>query len=305
VANLKNIKSKIRAVGKTRQVTKAMEAVSAAKMRKAQAQALGGRAYARAAVSILARLAGSKMLATHPLTRGSEAVASVLYIVITADRGLAGSLNSAVLKAAAADLRALGLPKEKVEIIAIGKKAHDFFERRGFTIALSFANTGEADAAALGQIVMSAVNRFAEGAFDAVKVVHQNFVSTFEQRPEVRTILPLQLEALETVVAGIVPARGKFADLSAGEAPATYEFEPSEEEVLGAILPRLAAIFVHHALLEAQASEHSARMVAMKSASDKASEMAHTLTIRYNKARQAAITREVSEITGGMEALAN
>lgn len=302
MANLKNIKSKIRAVGKTRQVTKAMEAVSAAKMRKAQALALGGRSYARAAVSILARLSGSKELLSHPLAAQRE-VQNALYMVITADRGLAGSLNSAVLKAAYADMQTLGLPVEKISVIALGKKAQDFFERRGYGMLHAVSNADMPEAGAVERAVTVALERFTKGEADVVKVVHQNFVSTFEQRPAVRTVLPFALKELEEVVAGIAPARGKFATEVSAEHPATYAFEPSEEEILNAILPRLAAIFVHHALLESQASEHSARMVAMKSASDKATEMTHALTIRFNKARQAAITREVSEITGGMEAL--
>jgi F-type H+-transporting ATPase subunit gamma len=138
-----------------------------------------------------------------------------------------------------------------------------------------------------------------------VKIAYQNFVSTFEQRPTVRTILPLSPQELEAVVADIVPKRGKYADTAQGSAAHNYTVEPSEEEVLDIILPKLAGIILHHARLEALASEHSARMVAMKSASDKAAELTHALTVRFNKARQASITREVSEITGGMEALAH
>lgn len=302
MANLKQIKGKIRAVGKTAQVTKAMEAVSAAKMRKAQGLALSGRAYARAAVSILARLSDSKELERHPLAQ-TRAVARVLYVVITSDKGLAGALNSSVLKSAYADILASGLPKERVEIIALGRKAHDFFERRGFTVLLSAPNTDLVDELLVEKVVERVTSAFSSSTTDAVKVVHQNFVSTFEQRAAVRTILPLTLKALEEVVEGIVPARGKFASEKEHSHPQSYTFEPSEDEVLKIILPRLVAVFVHHALLESQASEHSARMVAMKSASDKASELTHTLTVKFNKARQAAITREVSEIVGGMEAL--
>jgi F-type H+-transporting ATPase subunit gamma len=304
MANLKNIKSKIRAVGKTRQVTKAMEAVSAAKMRKAQGRALGGRAYARAAVAILARLSGSKELGAHPLAQ-KRSVERALYIVITADRGLAGSINSAVLKAAYADIQTLGLAKEKVAVVALGKKAQDFFERRGFEVVQATPNAETLQSGLVEETVLLALRRFTAWEADVVKVVHQNFISTFEQRPAVRTVLPFALRELEQVVAGIAPARGKFADAGSGEHPATYAFEPSEEEILEVLVPRLVGIFIYHALLEAQAAEHSARMVAMKSASDKASELSHALTIRFNKARQAAITREVSEITGGMEALAS
>ena len=303
-----------------------MEAVSAAKMRKAQNRAFAGRGYARAAVSILARVSGSRELASHPLTRGattllferasddegsnSRVVAPIhqaLYIVITSDKGLAGALNSAVLRATAADIAQSGLAKEHISIIAVGRKANDFFTTRGFAVVLYRANTDELDAAFITELVHEAAARFMREEVDVVKVAYQNFVSTFEQRPTLRTIFPLSLTELEAVVGDILPAKGAFAPRHTeheAQKPQTYTIEPSESEVLTAILPRLASIFVYHALLEALASEHSARMVSMKSASDKAEELTGEFTLQFNKARQASITREVSEITGGMEAMA-
>lgn len=305
MAGLKAIKLKIRSVEKTRKVTKAMEATSAAKMRKAQNMALRGRAYARAAVSILARASGSHELQTHPLTAMRE-VKKALYIVITSDKGLAGALNSAVLRATLGDITKRGLSQQDVSIIAVGKKTNDFFMMRGFTIEAFHANTNEFSNELIEQLVRESAVRFGAMQVDAVKIVYQNFVSTFEQRPTLHTIFPLSLSELEQVVGDILPARGVYAKPSIVEVqPTTYSVEPSEKEVFEAILPRLASIFVYHALLESQASEHSARMVAMKSASDKAGEMRDNLTLKFNKARQAAITREVSEITGGMEAMAN
>jgi F-type H+-transporting ATPase subunit gamma len=151
-------------------------------------------------------------------------------------------------------------------------------------------------------ILNTARGRFESGAVDVVKVAYQNFITTFEQRPTLRTVFPLSLEELQTVVADIQLPRGATAQ-AISEAPTAYTVEPSETEVFGAIVPRLAGIFLYHALLESQASEHSARMVSMKSASDKAGELTNTLTIKFNKARQAAITQEISEITGGMAAM--
>lgn len=311
---LKQIKSKIKSVEKTRKVTKAMEAVSAAKMRKAQQQALSGRAYARAATSILARVSGSQQLKNHPLTRGSEASRSPasghngnaserntssrsLYIVITSDKGLAGGLNSAVLRSTLADI------KGEAEIIAVGKKANEFFINRGFKVLAFHPNTDAVNAEIVMQLVQESAEKFASGDIDVVKIAYQNFVSTFEQRPTMRTIFPLSIEELEKVVGDITPAKGAFAKTEGEVRPQAYTIEPGEEEVLGEVLPRLASIFVYHALLESLASEHSARMVAMKSASDKAGELTHSLTLVFNKVRQAAITREVSEITGGIEAM--
>jgi len=296
-----------------------MEAVSASKMRKAQQRALAGRAYARAAVSILARVSGTRELASHPLVRSGEKdvfsgeinrlltpaktsfspPSRVLYIVITSDKGLAGALNSAVLRKVQSDITGA------TSIIAVGRKANDFFVARGFAIEAYHPNTDGLTQELLSEITAEAGQRFASGAVDVVKIAYQQFVSTFEQRPTLRTVFPLSLEELQKVVSDIAPARGAFSS-GTSDVPhtQTYTVEPSEGEVLDAILPKLASVFVYHALLEALASEHSARMVSMKSASDKAGEMEHSLTLQFNKARQAAITREVSEITGGMEAMA-
>lgn len=306
MAGLKAIKTKIGSIKKTKTVTKAMEAVSAAKMRKAQNRALAGRAYARAAVSILARISGSRSLSAHVLT-AARPVSHSLYIVITSDKGLAGSLNSAVLRGAFAEIKAQGRGPESVSVVAVGKKANEFFLNRGFAVEVYHPNTEELTSELIQDIVREAANRFAAGVVDEVKIAYQNFISTFEQRPTIRTVFPLSLAELQKVVADIVPARGAFAEqgsLVSPNQPSAYTIEPSEEEVLGAILPRLASVFVYHALLESQASEHSARMVSMKNASDKAGEKEHEYTLQFNKARQAAITREVSEITGGMEAMA-
>src|SRR5579859_607097 len=293
MAGLKQIKTKIRSVEKTRKVTKAMEAVSAAKMRKAQSAAIGARAYARAATAILARVSGSQELANHPLTQARE-IERALYLVITSDKGLAGALNSAVLRATLADMRSLGLPASAISVIAVGRKANDFFASRGYTIESYHPNTDEVSTAIISELVTEAASHFAGGTTDVVKIAYQNFVSTFEQRPILRTIFPLSLGELEKVVSDIIPARGVFSQAASHHYQVgninTYTIEPSEREVLDAVVPLLASIFVYHALLESQASEHSARMVAMKSASDKAQELTHTFTLKFNKARQAAIT---------------
>jgi F-type H+-transporting ATPase subunit gamma len=221
-----------------------------------------------------------------------------------------------VLRATAADIVASGLSKDAISIVAIGRKANDFFTARGYTVSLYHANTDQLDSTFINELVHEAAARFARAEVDVVKVAYQNFISTFEQRPTLRVIFPLSLTELEKVVNDIQIRRGAGATLPSSSSDAhgimaaapriaNYTVEPSESEVLTAILPRLASIFVYHALLESQASEHSARMVSMKSASDKAVELTSTFTLQFNKARQASITREVSEITGGMEAMAN
>ncbi len=290
---------------KSQTVTKAMEAVSAAKMRKAQQTALAGRAYARASAAVLARVAGSRDLVVHPLA-AVRPVGKALYIVITSDKGLAGALNSGVLRAAAADIGRLSLPIENVQIIAVGRKTQDYFSSRGYKVIKYYPNNAALTSVQMREIVDQAALRFVlngaaiEGV-DVVKVAYQNFVSTFEQRPTLRTIFPLSLAELEKVVEDIVPKKGAYSrDVSQTYVnPTTYTLEPGETTVLDAILPLLAGVYVYHALLESQASEHSARMVSMKSATDKAGEMQDRLTLQFNKARQAAITREVSEIISG------
>lgn len=299
MAGLKQIKSQIRSYEKTQTVTKAMEAVSAAKMRKAQVQALSGRSYATAALSILERISGTQAVQNSPYIRGNGGHGS-LYIVITSDKGLAGSLNSGVLKKVYADM-----PKD-ASVIAVGKKANDFFTTRGIKVEAFHQNNDQVSSEVIDEIVREAVWRYAEGTISTVKIAYQNFISTLEQKPALHTVLPLTQEELHAVVAGIAPTKGAFSNETRDEAPASYTTEfDSEVDVLGAIMPKLVSIFVYHALLESQASEHSARMVSMKSASDKAGEMEHGLTLMFNKARQAAITREVSEIIGGMEAMSN
>lgn len=305
MASLKTIKGKIVATAKTRKVTKAMEAVSAAKMRKAQVRALSDRAYATAAVGVLSRLSGSSALSQHTFLT-ERPVARALYIVITSDKGLAGALNSGVIKAALADMAALGLAAKDVQIAAVGRRANDFFSRRGFAVNSYFENAeGKVDADVLHRVVEQALLDYRLGGVDTVRVAYQSFISTFEQKPTVRTMLPFSLEQLAAIIADITPARGKFSEAPAeAAAPSQYTVEPSEEGILDALIPRLASIFAYHALLESQASEHSARMVAMKNASDKAGDKVKDLTRLFNRARQAGITREVSEIIGGIEAMA-
>ncbi len=299
---LKDIKNKIKATERTHKVTRAMEAVSAVKMRKTQASALSGRAYARAALSILTRLAGTTDVKRHPLARAREGKKLAL-IVITSDKGLAGSLNSGVLKRAVEAID--GRAHTDVTIFAYGKKGEEFFARRGFTIASAFSNkTDDISLTLMNELAARVSERFSAGDFDKVIAVYSNFKSTFEQTPVMRRLLPLSLGALTEIVEGIVPTKGKWSNGVSLSAPAAYALEPSGEAVLGALIPRLTAISLYHMLLESKASEHSARMVAMKNASDKSKEVTHDLTRLFNKRRQAAITREVSEIVGGREALA-
>lgn len=298
---LKDIKTKIKATERMNKVTRAMEAVSAVKMRKTQGSALTGRAYARAALSILTRLSGTSYVKEHPLGMDREG-SKLALVVITSDKGLAGALNSGVIKRATEALE--NHSKEDVTIFAYGKKGYEYFSRRGYTVARYVENKqDDVPLSVMEDLVVDLTEGFLAGSFDKVSAVYSNFKSTFEQLPTVRRLLPLSLGALNDIVAGIIPVKGKWADEETVETPADYAVEPSGAEVLNVLIPKLVAVALYHMLLESKASEHSARMVAMKNASDKSKEVVRDLTRTFNKVRQAAITREVSEIVSGREAL--
>lgn len=307
MASLKNIKLKIQSYKKTGTVTHAMEAVSAVKMRKAQERALSGRAYAAAGLSVLERLSGVADLKKHHWM--TEQGGRTCFIVITSDKGLAGSINSGVIKKVEHEIRERNLSKDEVVIAPIGKRGHDFFGTRGYSLLPVLPSDRKAtdditenDVMAITQII--GISRNIRDIGDCF-IAYQNFISTFEQVPVIRQLLPITSELIRKMVEGIRPARGKYAPANREDSthPATYTIEPDADTVLNVLLPRLLNMAVFHAILESKASEHSARMVAMKSATDKAKEMAHSLTRVFNKVRQAAITREVSEITSGIEAM--
>ena len=301
MANLKSIKTKILSYKKTGTVTHAMEAVSAVKMRKGQERALSGRAYAAAALSVLERLSATADIARHPLMREREGKTAL--IVVTSDKGLAGALNSAVIRKLETELRERDLGTQDVVVYAFGRKGGEYFTSRGYSVET--VRTNVSDGISEGEMSEMTAAIIGREDISSVLVAYQNFVSTFEQHPTVRQIVPIQPDTMQEIVKGIRPAKGKYAPHHVEDFahPAVYTIEPDADAVLSVLLPKLLNIAVFHALLESKASEHSARMVAMKSATDKAQDMAKGLTRTYNKVRQASITREVSEITSGIEAM--
>ncbi len=312
MASLKDIKLKILSYKKTGTVTHAMEAVSAVKMRKGQERALSSRAYAAAALSILERLSATVDVARHPLLKEQDPSTSLrvnktCMVIITSDKGLAGSLNSGVIRKAEQELSRRRLDKQDVCFVAFGRRGGDYFASRGYEVLVKHENVSDGvSEEEIRDATDKLLTMHAKGGIGSALVIYQNFVSTFEQQPSVRQIVPITSAMIQQFVVGIRPAKGKYAPLGAPESltkAATYTIEPDADTVLTELLPRLLNIAVFHALLESKASEHSARMVAMKSATDKAKEMAHNLTRTFNKVRQAAITREVSEITSGIEAM--
>ncbi len=278
-----------------------MESVSAVKMRKSQLRAFESRPYVHAAMRILSRVATLDEVGQHPLSarRTSE---RKLLIVVTSDKGLAGSVNSAILKQLDRALAA----GDTFDVIAIGRKAVEYAERNNLTIVGRYTNVHDdvtiPDVYTMAEVALRA---YAESVtYGKVEILYQNFISTFEQAPTRRQVLPLDPAEVHYIMQGIKPKTGKFSeDTVAPDVVIQYVIEPNATAVLDALIPQLVEILVFHALLESKASEHSARMVAMKNATDKSKEVAKFLTLKFNKARQAAITAEVAEITGGMEAM--
>ncbi len=288
----RDIKRRIRSIKNTQQITKAMEMVAAAKLRRVQSQATQGRPFSEKLREVLVRLVtaarsgeGARSL-EHPLLEKRE-VKRVLYVVVSADRGLAGGYNANLLRRAVGEL---SKEEREYEIIAIGRKARDFFRKRGWQLRAEHVQLGDdidyTFAQGLAQQLMAA---FTAGEFDEIKLVYTRFVSVVSQQPVVERLLPIE-----------DPAAGAGGE----EEPVEYRYEPSPEAVLGILLPRYVETEVYRALMESKASELGARMTAMRNASDNAEEMIAALTLSYNRARQAGITKEISEIVGGAEALA-
>ncbi|MCC7370367.1 MAG: ATP synthase F1 subunit gamma [Chloroflexi bacterium] len=285
--SLQDIRRRIRGVRNTAQITKAMELVAASRMRRAQLRVTAARPYAetmRTFISELAAVAaGSQSDELHPLLEQRE-VDTVGIIVITADRGLCGALNANVIRRASELILAQTHP---VELMTIGRKGQDFMARRGYKIFASI--TGIGDRPTYEQIIPIARNvmeSFMERRMDECYLVYPEYISTLTQRPRVQKILPI-------VSGGDEPAR-----------PVDYIFEPDPKSILNELLPRYVEVLIYEAILEAQASEQSARMVAMRNANQNAQDLIKDLTLVYNKTRQAAITREVIEIASAAEFMA-
>ncbi len=281
----RDIRRRIRSIRSTRQITRAMELVAAAKMRRAQQQAVSARTYAALAWELVQNLSRKIHPGRHALLRQPLEVKNTGIVLLTSNRGLIGGFNANLISTALAVAR----EENRAEFITLGKKGVMATRKRGFMIAAEFekkdATTSVLDIRPLSQLLVA---DFIAGKYDKIVVVSMEFLSTLRQKPTVRTLLPL-------------PARRDFNEAAEefNEEPLDYLFEPSPDAVLEVLLPRLLEMHIYQALLETNASEHSARMVAMKNASDAAQDLALELTLDYNQIRQAAITKEISEIVAG------
>ena len=283
MATIRQIRRRIRSVSSTAKITKAMELVAASKMRRAQMRALTARPYAEKLGGVLADLAESleslRAEALHPLLERRE-VREAAIILMTPDRGLCGGLNANLNRRAAAF--ALEQGEARVRLVCVGRKGRDFFARAGYHIAGEFTKLGDypsyEDTRPIARLVM---DDYVTRVVDKVFLIYPLFINTVTQRPEVRQLLPAEMPARESP---------RLVD---------YIYEPSPAEVLGELLPRYVEMMVYEAVLELSASEQSARMVAMRNATDAADEMIQDLTLTYNKVRQEQITKELLDIVGG------
>jgi F-type H+-transporting ATPase subunit gamma len=283
---LRDVKKRIRSVISTRQITKAMEMVSAAKLRRAQARGMQVRPYSEKMTQILESLAAASTgELSHPYFEKREVKKQTL-VLITSDRGMCGSFNANLIRRAQEWLA--GKDKDKVELVLIGKKGYDFYKRREWPIAGKFMDwSGNLDYGRARDIVEFLTGRFLKKETDEIVIIYTMFISTVRYKLTTVRYLPVEKPKVDEIQHGRIE----------------YIFEPSPESIFTELLPRYALTKMMTSLADSFASEHGTRMIAMGAATKNAGEMIDTLTLQYNKARQAAITKELLEIVSGAEAL--
>jgi len=285
LANIRIIKRRIKGVRSTAKITRAMEMIAASRMRRAQERGLAGRPYADKIQQVIADLAALTEAGRepHPLLQRRQ-IKKIALVHITPDRGMCGGLVSGLNRAIGSYILKQEVP---VSVIAVGRKGLDFIRRCDKEVIAEFTHLGDRpslmDTLPIAHIV---IDDYSKGAFDLVCLVYARFVTTMVQHPCVQQLLPVEPASIPAVQ------------------NVEYIYEPGPEAVLSNLLPRFVEMEVYHAILESIASEQSARMVAMKNATDNATELIDELTLLYNKARQEAITKELLDIAGGVEALA-
>lgn len=293
MANIRQIRRRIRTVSNTAKITNALQLVAASKMKRAQERATASRPYADKLREVLGDVAStiSEDQRNHPLLQEREGKKTAI-IFITPDRGLCGGLPSNLNRAAAAFVLEQRAEGAEVSAVAVGRKGRDFLRRNGVKLDAEFSDLGDFPSLLeVTPIIRIATEGFLSGEYDRVFLLYPVFVNTVTQRPTAVQLLP------------ITSAEAKGDDR--GEREVDYIFEPSAEHVLDEMLPRYVELVMYQSVLDARASEQSARMVAMKNATDSAKDVVRTLTLLYNKARQEQITKELLDIVGGVEGLSS
>jgi F-type H+-transporting ATPase subunit gamma len=291
----KEIRTKIKSVQNTRKITKAMEMVAASKMRRAQERMRMARPYGEKIRNVAAHISQANPEYRHPFIVEREAVKRVGIIVVTADKGLCGGLNTNVLRLALTRIREWEAQGDEIDACAIGNKGLGFLQRLGANIVSQV--TGLGDRPHMEKLIGAVkvmLDAYSGGRIDRLMIFYTRFINTMKQEPVMEQLLPLSAERM-TVSAGVTDATPAGAW--------DYIYEPDAEAVLNQVLTRYIEALIYQAVAENMASEQSARMVAMKSASDNAGNVIDELTLVYNKSRQAAITKELSEIVGGAAAV--
>jgi len=287
VPNLKDIRRRITSVQKTQQITRAMRMVAGAKLRRAQSSIEAARPYAERMRGVLAEVARAQKDAEHPLLEVRESTRNIEFVVVTSDRGLCGAFNANILKLVEPLIAGRTAADVGVTVTTAGRKALDYFKRRRPNeLGANYPQQGWVEYAQAAQVAKRVSERYEAGEIDEVALVYSEFVTTMTQRPRYVRLLP-------------------FASVGAEEEEETlpYEIEPSAEGLLKVLVPRAVEVEIYRALLENQAGEHAARMAAMESATRNTEELIDALTLQFNRARQAAITKELVEIVSGAEAL--
>ncbi|ANU20190.1 F0F1 ATP synthase subunit gamma [Planococcus plakortidis] len=284
MASLRDIKTRITSTKKTSQITKAMQMVSASKLNKAEMSAKAFVPYMEKIQDVVASIAAGSSDVSNPMMM-ARPVKKTAYLVITSDRGLVGGYNSNILRTVMAKINERHTSSDEFVILSVGRKGRDFFAKKGYNIIESSIGLPDHPSFAdIKEITRKAVGMFADGTYDEVYMYYNHYVSAISQEVTEKKVLPL-------------------TDIQPTGSTASYEFDPSAEAILEVLLPQYAESLIFGALLDGKASEHAASMTAMKSATDNASELIDDLTLVYNRARQAAITQEITEIVGGAAAL--
>ncbi len=291
MASMNDIRRSISSIESTGQITKAMKMVASSKLRRAQSAVVAARPYAQKVREVLSSLSNESGASSNPLMEARE-VNKVLYIIVSADSGLCGGFNANVTKECE---RAMKANDHECDVIAVGKRGRDFFRKRGYNLVNEYIEIGDTPTFATGKtIAQDVIKRYTEGEYDEVHLVYSVFKSALSNTPTDVKVLPIES----------IPAEEKSEEGKEEQGYSlTYSFEPSEEEVLDVLLPAYVETLIYAAILESKASEHGSRMTAMSSATDNAMELIQSLTLTLNRARQAAITTEISEIVGGAAAL--
>jgi F-type H+-transporting ATPase subunit gamma len=289
MATLRQIRQRIRSVKNISQVTRAMEMIAAAEMRRAQQATLASRNYSEKARQVMQYVATepgrSKNL--HPLLEERSTVNAITVVLFTADRGLAGAYNVNIIRKTLDFIKPFEKDNKPVRLITVGKRGRDLMRRFGKNVVADFSDMGtRPEIAQVSALSRAALDEFLMNSADQVYIAYTDFVNVLRQVPTVRRILPIEA-----------------AEIKREGPPQVYLYEPNAEEILAEVLPRFVEVQIYQALLEAIASEQAARMVAMRNATDNAKELIESYTLLRNKVRQASITKEILDIVGGAEAL--